>query len=81
VVVGKVVGPLAATVSDAIAVEYEGKRVRVQLRAVGRYEARFAITYPDGTSEQTTVRLGDSKDFFPAGQEVGAHIRVGEKRP
>jgi hypothetical protein len=79
VVAGKMVGPLAATVSDAIGVEHEGMRVLVQLKAIGADEARFAITYPNGTKEQTTVSLRDSKDLFPDGEDVGVRIRVGEK--
>jgi hypothetical protein len=75
------VGPLAATVSDAIGFEHEGKRVRVQLKAIGPDEARFAVTYSNGTTEQTTVGLRDSKDLFPDGEEVGVRIQVGTKLP
>ena len=57
-------------------VEVKGKKATVQVKAIDQDQATFDITYPDGATERTQMRRGESKDFISNGKDFGVRIRV-----
>jgi hypothetical protein len=80
ITVGTKVGPLLAPVSSVAEIENDGRKVTVQVREIHQDKAIFEVTYPDGATELIEMRRGESKDFLPAGKELGIHLHVKEVR-